>query len=405
MVAQALLKAYAQVRRHLDTPTTYRLLDLSLHGLAELGRRGVLDLGGSRLPVEVRRGVAYTGSGLLAHTLDIFIPRPRPGQAQTHGRRPAVLYLHGGAFVAFSKDTHWPIGMLLAAQGYLVFNVNYRLAPAHPFPAALEDVCAAFGWVVEHLADYGGDPARLAQGASDAAFKLDGIARTSASNSIDNAAPGLSLKLTGTNVGAPTQISYSDPSAGIINAMQSLTQALNAVVGELHTARTPSPNGDLQADPGARALDRQLAALPGMVVMSGAASGAPATLSDLGLSADKNGNFNLDGTKLTKALASNRAGVAAMFTKGISGIYNTIENVVIAATAPGDPTSLNGSLSRYNARQSTLSAQQGTLATQQDKLRSQLISRFARANTNVAASNSTLAYLKNQVAAWNKSGN
>lgn len=172
MVAQALLKAYAQVRRHLDTPTTYRLLDLSLHGLAELGRRGVLDLGGNRLPVEVRRGVAYTGSGLPAHTLDIFIPRPRPGQAQTHGRRPAVLYLHGGAFVAFSKDTHWPIGMLLAAQGYLVFNVNYRLAPAHPFPAALEDVCAAFGWVVEHLADYGGDPARLALAGESAGANL-----------------------------------------------------------------------------------------------------------------------------------------------------------------------------------------------------------------------------------------
>ena len=250
-----------------------------------------------------------------------------------------------------------------------------------------------------------GDPLRLAQGASNASFKLDGIARTSASNTIDNAAPGLSLKLTGTNSGAPTQVSFSDPSAGIITAMQNLTQALNAVVGELHTARAPNANGDLQADPGARALDRQLAALPGMVVMSGAASGAPATLSDLGLATDKNGNFSLDGAKLTKALSTNRAGVAAMFTKGISGIYNTIENIVIAATAPGDPTSLNGSLARYNASQTKLTAQQSTLATQQDKLRGQLISRFARANTNVAASNSTLSYLKNQIAAWNKSGN
>ena len=252
---------------------------------------------------------------------------------------------------------------------------------------------AALGWDPA-----AGDPTRLAQGASDAAFKLDGIAQTSASNSIPNAAPGLSLKLTATNVGTPTQISYSDPSSGIVTAMQSLTQALNAVVGELHTARTASPNGDLQADTGASALDRKLAALPGTVVMSGTASGAPASLSDLGLSTDKDGNFSLDGAKLTKALATNRAGVAAMFTKGISGIYNTIENIVISATAPGDPASLNGSLSRFNAKQATLT-------TQQDKLRSQLITRFAKANTAVASSNSTLSYLKNQIAAWNKPGN
>ena len=259
---------------------------------------------------------------------------------------------------------------------------------------------AALGWDPA-----AGDPTRLAQGASDAAFKLDGIAQTSASNSIPNAAPGLSLKLTATNVGTPTQISYSDPSSGIVTAMQSLTQALNAVVGELHTARTASPNGDLQADTGASALDRKLAALPGTVVMSGTASGAPASLSDLGLSTDKDGNFSLDGAKLTKALATNRAGVAAMFTKGISGIYNTIENIVISATAPGDPASLNGSLSRFNAKQATLTTQQTALASQQDKLRSQLITRFAKANTAVASSNSTLSYLKNQIAAWNKPGN
>ena len=139
--------------------------------------------------------------------------------------------------------------------------------------------------------------------------------------------------------------------------------------------------------------------------MSGTASGAPASLSDLGLSTDKDGNFSLDGAKLTKALATNRAGVAAMFTKGISGIYNTIENIVISATAPGDPASLNGSLSRFNAKQATLTTQQTALASQQDKLRSQLITRFAKANTAVASSNSTLSYLKNQIAAWNKPGN
>ncbi|MBS0255642.1 MAG: flagellar filament capping protein FliD [Proteobacteria bacterium] len=250
-----------------------------------------------------------------------------------------------------------------------------------------------------------GDPARLAQQAQDAAFKLDGISRTSPSNTVANAAPGLSLKLTGTNVGAPTQVSFSDPSSGIVTAMQNLTQALNAIVSELHSDRTANAGGDLQSDSGARALDRALASLPGTTVMPGAATGAPSTLSDLGLTTDKDGNFSLDGTKLTAALSANPQGVAAMFTKGISGVYNTIQHITFAATAPNDPASLNGSLARYTALQTTLNAQQAKLATQQTALRTRLVNQFARANSNVASSNSTLSYLKNQIAAWNKSGN
>lgn len=172
MVTQALYRAYGQICRYLDTPTKYRLLDLSLHRLTELGRRCAYDLGRDRLPVQVLGGVAYKDSGLPAHTLDIFIPRRRPESVHSRRPLPAVLYFHGGAFVAFSKDTHWLIGMMLAAQGFLVFNVNYRLAPAHPFPAALEDGCAAFAWVVKHLLHYGGDPARLALAGESAGANL-----------------------------------------------------------------------------------------------------------------------------------------------------------------------------------------------------------------------------------------
>ena len=75
--------------------------------------------------------------------------------------RPVVLYIHGGGFRMLSKDTHWLMGLAFARRGYLVFNVNYRLAPRHPFPAAIEDVCAAYEWVVAHAASRGGDLSRL----------------------------------------------------------------------------------------------------------------------------------------------------------------------------------------------------------------------------------------------------
>lgn len=105
--------------------------------------------------VEVLKELAYLPDGSVAHRLDLYRPRERSGPL------PVVLYIHGGAFRALSKDTHWVFGLVFARRGYVVVNINYRLAPEHRFPAAVEDVCAAYRWVVENVARYGGDPARI----------------------------------------------------------------------------------------------------------------------------------------------------------------------------------------------------------------------------------------------------
>jgi acetyl esterase len=72
-----------------------------------------------------------------------------------------VLYVHGGGFRILSKDTHWVMALAYARRGYLVFNISYRLAPRHPFPAALEDASAAYAWVARKAASYGGDLSRF----------------------------------------------------------------------------------------------------------------------------------------------------------------------------------------------------------------------------------------------------
>jgi acetyl esterase len=105
--------------------------------------------------VEVLRDIAY-GDHPVAHRLDIHRPRfgPRP--------LPVLLYIHGGAFVLCSKDTHRSIAQINAERaGYLVVTINYRLAPQHPFPAAIADACAAYRWTVRNIARYGGDPGRI----------------------------------------------------------------------------------------------------------------------------------------------------------------------------------------------------------------------------------------------------
>ena len=68
-----------------------------------------------------------------------------------------MLYIHGGGFTQLSKDTHWVMGLAFASRGYMVVNASYRLAPRHPYPAALEDASAAYCWTARHVESLGGD--------------------------------------------------------------------------------------------------------------------------------------------------------------------------------------------------------------------------------------------------------
>jgi acetyl esterase/lipase len=73
--------------------------------------------------------------------------------------RRVVLYLHGGAYVLGSLNTHRDLaGRISRAAGARVLNVDYRLAPEHPHPAAVDDATTAYRWLLQ--ADH--DPARLA---------------------------------------------------------------------------------------------------------------------------------------------------------------------------------------------------------------------------------------------------
>lgn len=118
--------------------------------------------------IELIRDVAYRNSGLAEHRLDIY----RPRDAGSQGPLPVIVYVHGGGFRILSKDTHWIMGLAFARRGYLVFNISYRLAPEHRFPAAIEDACDALAWVVEHAARFGGDPSRLALAGESAGANL-----------------------------------------------------------------------------------------------------------------------------------------------------------------------------------------------------------------------------------------
>ena len=110
--------------------------------------------------------VPYLDDAHAHHRLDVYRPVKRDGPL------PVVLYIHGGGFRILSKDTHWLMAIAFARRGYVVFNINYRLAPRHPFPAAVEDGCAALAWVVENAARFGGDADRLVLAGESAGANL-----------------------------------------------------------------------------------------------------------------------------------------------------------------------------------------------------------------------------------------
>lgn len=126
--------------------------------------------------VRVSRDVRYADAP--RNLLDVFVP-------DRHARapRPVIVFVHGGAFILGDRrrtpDSPFFDNVMLwaASQGFVGVNVGYRLAPAHPWPAAQQDLRAALGWVKRHIAEHGGDPRRVilvghSAGATHAALYL-----------------------------------------------------------------------------------------------------------------------------------------------------------------------------------------------------------------------------------------
>ncbi|MCB9947714.1 MAG: alpha/beta hydrolase [Rhodospirillaceae bacterium] len=106
--------------------------------------------------VLVGEGTAFGPAGGIP--LRTYRPAERQGE-----RLPVVIFLHGGSFVLGGLETHDPQCRAVAAKsGCLVVSVDYRMAPEHKFPAAVDDAFAATCWLADHAASLGGDRDRMA---------------------------------------------------------------------------------------------------------------------------------------------------------------------------------------------------------------------------------------------------
>jgi acetyl esterase len=84
--------------------------------------------------------------------LDIFRPKPtKPSKL------PVLIYFHGGGWISANKKIYKGIAATFSHNGFLTFNVNYRLAPKSRFSAPLQDAARAIDWIDRNAARYGGD--------------------------------------------------------------------------------------------------------------------------------------------------------------------------------------------------------------------------------------------------------
>lgn len=139
-------------------------------------------------PAEARQArgrltAAYAGRPVpVGSVQDVEINGPVPLKARHYappepgGPNPLLVYYHGGGFTYGDLDTHDGACRILCRHaGAHVLAIDYRLAPEHPFPAAVDDACAALRWAFENADRLGADPGRVGVGGDSAGGNLAAV--------------------------------------------------------------------------------------------------------------------------------------------------------------------------------------------------------------------------------------
>ena len=120
---------------------------------------------------ETLRNVTYCTQGNSPQIMDVYFP-------EAGGPWPALVYVHGGAWMHGDKSEAGMLARLMTAQGYLVVSLNYRLYPAAQFPAMIQDVKCAIRSLRANAAQYNLDPNRIGAVGVSAGGHLVGLLGT-----------------------------------------------------------------------------------------------------------------------------------------------------------------------------------------------------------------------------------
>ncbi len=236
--------------------------------------------------------------------------------------------------------------------------------------------------------------------AQNASFKLDGIAYSKASNSVSDAVSGVTLNLLKTNVGSPTTVTIARDRNAVVNAVNSLVLSYNSLKSTFTTLggydATTQKGGPLQGDSLLLNVQAHLHAILSGSLGSGSVY---ATLSQVGVSFQRDGTLSLDEGKLNAAMDANFAGVAKLFTapaasggtQGIAAQLDAFVQGVIGASG-----AIKGRVAGISASLKTNASDQTRMQTRLNELQARYETEFNSLDQMMSSMNQTSSYLTQQ---------
>jgi acetyl esterase len=167
-----------------DGQTLAPELQLLLTARRWLGMPGLSDEPPAQARITMRRDCSTFAGPLapVARNRDLVLDGPAGPLRARHyapragAGRPLIVFFHGGGFVAGDIESHdAPCRLLCHEARAHVLSVDYRLAPEHKFPAAVDDTLAGWRWAVAHAGTLGADPTRIAVAGDSAGGNLAAV--------------------------------------------------------------------------------------------------------------------------------------------------------------------------------------------------------------------------------------
>ncbi|WP_081289225.1 alpha/beta hydrolase [Mycolicibacterium fortuitum] len=223
---------------------------------------------------------------------------------------PVLVYFHGGGFVLCDLDSHDSCCRRLAnGIGAIVVSVDYRLAPEHPYPAAVEDAWAATEWAAAHAGELSGDPSRLVVAGDSAGGNLAAVIAMTAR---DKGGPAIAFQLLiYPVVDQRRKSSLSSP--------HTKSGVLTAEHMQWFTAQYLGASG-AQAEPSASPILGDMTGLPDAHVLTGALD-----------------PLCEEGEEYARLLAAGGAKVSVRrYERGFHGFFNLADHLPAAADATED---------------------------------------------------------------------
>ncbi|WP_022683753.1 flagellar filament capping protein FliD [Sphingobium bisphenolivorans] len=244
---------------------------------------------------------------------------------------------------------------------------------------------------------------------ADATILLDGVEQKYATNTIDTAIANLRIDLNKAAPGTSVTLATTEPTTSMRDLMVEFVNAYNTLMKALNTATatgTDSSNaGVLNGESAIRDMKRQLSQMTSTAL---AVSGTFTTLSDLGVSTNRDGTLSLDTKVLDKAIAADPKAITQLLNPavksatnpGLAGLMDSVRDKIQQKDGP-----LASAQSKYESLAKDLTKQLEKLDTQMTNYQEQLTKVYSAMETRLSAFKATQSYLQQQVALWTKSDN